>query len=68
MKDKIKKEKVCETEKVKKPAKGYALYVKEHAGKSIVEGVDYKGKPKDKMRALGAKWQGLSNEVKQSYK
>lgn len=64
----IKKEKIKVEPKVKKPVRGYALYVKEHGGISVVGGVDYKGKPKDKMRALGVKWRGLSEETKKSYK
>lgn len=52
----------------KKPAKGYALYIKKHAGQSVVSGVDYKGKPRDKMKALGVKWKSLTKEQKDTYK
>lgn len=64
----IRKERKKTEPKEKKPVKGYALYIKEHTGISVVDGVDYKGKPRDKMKALGTKWRRLSDELKKSYK
>lgn len=47
-----------------RPLTEYSLFVKSHAGNSFVNGVDYKGKPQEKMKALGEKWKKVKNTSK----